>query len=187
MAAHPFDDYLASQPEPQRQTLEAVAASLRSLLPTAVEAISYGMPAFEIDGIAIAGFAGFKRHCSYFPHSGATLERLGDDLAAYDCNEGTLRFPVDAPLPKPLLRKLVAARIAVENERPPRQGKVRRFYDNGVLESRGSMKDGKMHGSWSWFRRDGTVKRTGSFRLGEQTGTWRTFDRAGALVKETSF
>lgn len=187
MASHPFDAHLAGQPEPQRATLEAVAATLRTLLPGAVETISYGMPAFEIDGTAVAGFAGFAKHCSYFPHSGELVERLADDLAGYDCNKGTVRFPVDTPLPKSLLRKLVVARIDLENERPPRQGKVRRFYDNGFLESRGAMRDGVMHGAWTWYRRDGSLKRTGNFRLGEQTGTWRTYDRTGALVKETTF
>ena len=109
MADHVFDDYLAMQPEPQRSTLRSMAASLRKILPGAQERMSYGMPAFAVDGTSIAGLAGFKGHCSYFPHSGAVLEQLAADLVGYDFDQGTLRFPVDAPLPpappKPPKRK----------------------------------------------------------------------------------
>jgi uncharacterized protein YdhG (YjbR/CyaY superfamily) len=185
MAEHPFDAYLARQPEPQRTTLATTAARLRTLLPDAEECISYGMPAFKVDGTAIAGLAGFTQHCSYFPHSGATLARVTADLSAYDVDDGTLRFPIDRPLPRPLLRALVAARLQLENEHPGRAGKVRRFYDNGRLQSKGGMRDGELHGDWAWYRKDGSLMRTGRFKLGAQVGTWRTFDRHGALVKET--
>lgn len=187
MAAHPFDAYLAAQPEPQRTTLTTVAASLRAILPTAEECISYGMPAFKVDGTAVAGLAGFKHHCSYFPHSGATLDRLGDELAGYDRDAGTLRFPIDRPLPKALLRKLVAARLRVEAEVVSGRGRVRDFYDDGAVKSRGALRDGRMHGPWEFYRKDGSLMRSGRFADGEQVGTWRTFDRDGELVRETTF
>lgn len=186
MAEHPFRAYLDAQPEPQRTTLETTAARLRSLLPGAAECISYGMPAFKVDGTAIAGLAGFTRHCSYFPHSGATLGRIAEHLAGYDFDEGTLRFPVDTPLPRDLLRKLVAARLAVESEHPPRAGKVREFFDNGRLRCKGGARDGQPHGDWAWYRRDGSLLRAGRYRAGVKTGTWRTFDRDGALTDETT-
>ncbi len=187
MAEHPFSAYLARQPEPQRATLETVAASLRRLLPGAVEAISYAMPAFVVDGTAIAGIAGFKHHCSYFPHSGSVLERLrSEDLANYEHDSGTLRFPIDRPLPASLLRKLVVARLQLESEHAPRAGKVRTFYDNGFLRSKGGRRDGEMHGQWSFYRKDGTLMRTGRFDTGRQIGVWTTYDRAGAVVTERS-
>lgn len=105
------DAYLAGAPEPQRNTLELVRASLRSILPDATETISYGMPAFEVEGKAVAGYAYFKAHCSYFPHSGTVLSRLSDELRGYDWSKGTLRFPVDQPLPATILRRLVATRL----------------------------------------------------------------------------
>lgn len=184
---HPFSAYLAAQPEPQRTTLQAVAASLRKILPGAQECMSYGMPAFKVDGTSIAGLAGFKHHCSYFPHSGSVLERLTPDLAAYDHDQGTLRFPVDAPLPAALLRKLVSTRLRMEGEHPPRRGMVRQFYDNGFLQSKGGVRNGQFQGPWAWYRKDGSMMRTGQFASGEQTGVWRTFDRSGKLVKETKF
>lgn len=187
MARHPFDAYLAKQPEPQRSTLQAMATSLRAILPGADERMSYDMPAFAVDGTAIAGLAGFKNHCSYFPHSGAVLEQLAADLAGYDFDGGTLRFPVDTPLPRALLRKLVAVRLRMESEHPPRGGTVRAFYDNGYLKYKGRVRDGRRHGAWSWYRKDGSLLRTGTFKLDEKVGVWRSYDRDGTPVKETAF
>jgi len=187
MGDHPFGAYLATQPEPQRSTLQAVATSIRKFLPGAQECMSYGMPAFKVDGTSIAGFAGFKNHCSYFPHSGAVLERLANELATYDHDKGTLRFPVDRPLPPALLRKLITTRLQVESEHATRSSKVRRFYDNGFLQSKGSVRDGLMHGAWSWYRKDGSLMRTGQFKMDIQVGLWRTFDRSGNVVRETQF
>jgi len=182
-----FAEYLAAQPEPQRRTLEVVAERLRRLLPDAEACISYGMPGFRVDGTVLAGFAGFVHHCSYFPHSGDTVGRLAAaDLDGYEWDAGTLRFPNDRPLPVALLRKLVAARVEVENAQPPKKNVARRFYDNGRLAHKGRLRAGEMHGEWSFWRRDGSLMRTGSFTDGVQTGVWRTFDRTGALVKETT-
>ncbi len=181
-----FADYLAQQPEPQRSTLAVVAARLRAILPDAEACISYDMPGFRVDGTVVAGFAGFVKHCSYFPHSGATLSRLpAAALQGYDCNAGTLRFPIDRPLPVGLLRQLVAARIELENEKYATTPTARRLYDNGRVEYRGKRRNGQMHGDWSFWRKDGSLMRTGSFRDGVQVGVWRTFDRTGGLVKET--
>ena len=105
------DEYLAAAPEPQRSTLTRLRSDLRALLPEAIETISYGMPAFKQGGKAIAGYAYFKAHCSYFPHSGTVLPAIGDDLAGYEWTKGTLKFPVDQPLPVTLLRNLVETRL----------------------------------------------------------------------------
>ncbi len=187
MPIGPFRAYLAAQPEPQRTTLQAVAVALHKILPGAQACISYGMPAFKTDGLAVAGFAGFKHHCSYFPHSGSVIPQLTAELSAYDCDAGTLRFPVDQPLPVAVLRLLVSTRLRMESEHPPRAGKVRQFYDNGFLQSKGAMRDGVMHGDWTWYRKDGSLMRTGRLKHGAQVGTWRTFDRDEVLVKETTF
>lgn len=106
------DDYLDAAPEPQRTTLRALRTTLRSLLPDAKETISYGVPAFVVDGTAIAGYAHAKRHCSYFPHSGDVIHRVEPELlAGYDWSKGTLRFPVDQPLPDALVGRLVEIRL----------------------------------------------------------------------------
>jgi uncharacterized protein YdhG (YjbR/CyaY superfamily) len=108
------DEYLAAAPEPQRSTLMALRAMLASLLPQAVEGISYGVPAFLVDGKPVAGYANAKRHCSYFPHSGAVLDRVEPELLeGYDWSKGTLRFAVDRPPDQALVRRLVEIRLAM--------------------------------------------------------------------------
>ena len=59
----------------------------------------------------IAGFAAFKNHLSYLPHSGSVLAALPDDVAGYVTSKGALQFPIDRPLPIPLVKKLIAARM----------------------------------------------------------------------------
>ena len=60
-------------------------------------------------------------------------------------------------------------------------------YDNGTVRFRGANLEGKMHGPWTFFRRDGSLMRSGSFDRGTQVGIWRTYDRTGSVVKETDF
>ncbi len=112
-SGNPIDAHLAALPQPQRDTLTALRATLRELLPDAVECISYNMPCFKLDGVAVAGFDGFKQHCSYFPHSGNIVSQIGGVPSwCTVATKGTLQFPVDRPLPKTLVRKLVRARLA---------------------------------------------------------------------------
>lgn len=109
------DEYLAGVPEPARSTLNKVRARIRSAVPAeATEGISYGMPAFYFNG-PLVGFAAFAHHCSFFPMSGSALEEFAEELAGYSTSKGTIRFPVDKPLPAALVKKLVKARIA-QNE-----------------------------------------------------------------------
>ena len=111
MTTTQVDVYLAAAPEPQRTTLSALRATLRELLPDADEALSYGVPAFKVGGKAVAGYAYFKQHCSYFPHSGSVLQELEDELEDYRWSKGTLQFSIGAPLPEALVRQLVEARL----------------------------------------------------------------------------
>jgi uncharacterized protein YdhG (YjbR/CyaY superfamily) len=105
------DEYLEETPEPQRSTLAALRETLRRFLPEAEETISYGMPAFKLRGKAIAGYASFKNHCSYFPHSGSVLPELAEELSGYQWSKGTLQFPITEPLPEALVRRLVEVRL----------------------------------------------------------------------------
>lgn len=105
-----IDEYLAGVPEPQRSTLVRVRSSIRSIVPDADECISYGMPAYRLGGKVIAGFAAFTAHCAYLPHSGSVFGELSDALSGYTYSSGSLHFAVDRPLPKTLLRKLIAVR-----------------------------------------------------------------------------
>ncbi len=81
------------------------------VVPEAEEGISYRVPAFRVHGKVVAGLAAFKDHLSYLPFSGSVLGQLGDELRGYTMTKGSLHFPVDRPLPKTLVKKLIAVRL----------------------------------------------------------------------------
>jgi uncharacterized protein YdhG (YjbR/CyaY superfamily) len=111
VAPQEIDRYLAALDEPKRSTLEALRTSILEIVPEAEQGISYGAPAFKVQGKAVAGFAAFKSHLSYVPHSGSVLATLQDDTAPYGTSKGSLKFAVDKPLPKRLVKKLISARM----------------------------------------------------------------------------
>ena len=114
MSRGQVDDYLAGLEEPKRSTLEIVRRRILEVIPDAEETISYGCPAFKLDGRTVAGLAAFKNHLSYLPHSGSVLPALQDDTRRYTQTRSALHFPVDQPLPQALIRKLLATRIREE-------------------------------------------------------------------------
>jgi uncharacterized protein YdhG (YjbR/CyaY superfamily) len=111
VSAEEVDAYLSSLEEPKRSTLTQLRDVLRRLLPDAQEAISYGVPAFKVQGKTIAGFAAFKNHLSYLPHSGSVFPELATDLEGYRYSSGALQFPIDTPLPHDLVARLVSIRL----------------------------------------------------------------------------
>ena len=111
MAPQDIDSYLAALDEPKRSTLEELRRSILAVIPDAEQCISYGMPAFKVRSKTVAGFAAFKNHLSYLPHSGSVLEKLGEDLASYEGTKGSLHFAIDEPLPRGLVNKLVKTRM----------------------------------------------------------------------------
>jgi uncharacterized protein YdhG (YjbR/CyaY superfamily) len=116
VAPRNVDEYLAGVPEPARGTLNRVRAVIRSAVPPeSSETISYRIPTFKYKG-ALVGFAAFSNHCSLFPMSLSVMGAFKNKLKDLSASKGTIRFPVDKPLPAALVRKLVKARIA-ENER----------------------------------------------------------------------
>jgi uncharacterized protein YdhG (YjbR/CyaY superfamily) len=113
MSADEVDAYLAGVEEPKRSTLEAVRRSIHAVVPEADEGLSYGVPAFRVDGKVVAGLAAFKKHLAYLPHSGSVLADLGDELSGYECTSGSLHFAIDDPLPDDLVRRLIEAKLAL--------------------------------------------------------------------------
>ena len=111
MSSDEIDAYLARVDAPARRTLEQLRRTILQVVPDAEEGLSYGVPAFRVGGKAVAGFAAFKHHLTYVPHSGSVLGDLGDDVAGYETSKGSLKFAIDTPLPEDLVAKLVAARL----------------------------------------------------------------------------
>jgi uncharacterized protein YdhG (YjbR/CyaY superfamily) len=108
----PIDAYLATLPADQGWALQRLRAQIARLMPEAVETISYGMPAFKLDGRAVVWFAGWKGHCSIYPLTGTFLEAHEDALKPYGRTKGSLHFTPAAPLPEALVESLVRARLA---------------------------------------------------------------------------
>jgi uncharacterized protein YdhG (YjbR/CyaY superfamily) len=106
-----IDEYLSALDEPKRTTLHKLRQTILGIIPDAKEGISYGTPAFRLHGKVIAGFAAFTNHLSYLPHSGSVLRELSGDLVGYERTAGSLHFPIDRPLPRVLVKKLIARRI----------------------------------------------------------------------------
>ncbi len=105
-----IDEYLLTIPEGSRPALQKMRATIKSVAPEATEKIGYQMPMFYYKGPLVA-FAAFKDHSSFFPMSLRVIDAHESDLRPYDRSKGTIRFPLDKPLPAALVKKLVKARI----------------------------------------------------------------------------
>jgi len=111
VSAQQIDQYLDALEEPKRTTLAQLRQMILDTLPEAEQGISYGVPAFKVRGKTIAGFAAFKNHLSYLPHSGSVFPQLAEELIGYATSSGALRFSIDQPLPRSLVEKLIAVRL----------------------------------------------------------------------------
>jgi uncharacterized protein YdhG (YjbR/CyaY superfamily) len=111
MSATDIHEYLDRLDEPKRSTLSQLRRDILAVVPDAEECISYAVPGFKVAGKTVAGFAAFKNHLSYLPHSGRVFPELAKELAGYEKSTGALRFPVDKPLPAELVEKLIAVRL----------------------------------------------------------------------------
>ena len=111
MSAAEIDAYLQALDGPKRRTLTQLRETILDILPDADQGISYGAPAFKVGGKTIAGFAAFKRHLSYLPHSGSVFVELIEELNGYPTSSGALRFDIDKPLPRHLVKKLIDVRL----------------------------------------------------------------------------
>jgi uncharacterized protein YdhG (YjbR/CyaY superfamily) len=106
------DEYLAALPDDRRAALEELRTTVRAAAPDAIESIAYDMPALRLNKTFLVSYAAFKSHYSLFPASADVAEALGDEIQPYLVGQGTIRFPVKAPIPLDLVAKVVRARLA---------------------------------------------------------------------------
>ena len=112
MSAEEVDEYLRALEEPKRSTLQMLRRTILEIVPDAEQVISYRVPAFRVGGKTIAGFAAFKNHLSHVPFSGSVIGQLPNELRGYATTKSSVHFPVDRPLPKALVKKLIEVRLA---------------------------------------------------------------------------
>lgn len=104
-----IDEYISSQPAKARASLEKLRQIIKNAAPEAEEVISYQMPAYKFLGVLVY-FAAFKDHLSFFPTSSG-VQAFKHKLKNYNCSKGTIRFPVDKPIPEKLISEIVRFRV----------------------------------------------------------------------------
>jgi uncharacterized protein YdhG (YjbR/CyaY superfamily) len=193
-AAHTVDDYIARFPSEAREILERMRKTIRKAAPKAEETISYQIPAYMLHG-RLVYLAAFKKHLSLFPTKSG-IEKFKKGLAGYDGAKGTVKFPLDKPIPLELVSRIVKFRVQENLEKAARPAKAAKqksakqhvlYHNDGTRWARGTRVNGFMNGYWEWFRKDGTIMRSGHFDKDNQVGEWITYDRNGKTVKVTNF
>jgi len=103
-----IDEYIAACPEETHERLRAIRAEIKRIAPEAKEKISYQIAAFELNGKNLIYFAGWKNHISVYPiPGGAKREAFEKEIAKYVDGKGTLKFPLNQPLPIELIAEIV--------------------------------------------------------------------------------
>ncbi len=110
-----IDEYISGFPADVRVILQKIRATIRSAAPDAVETIKYKMPTFMLNGNLVF-FAAFKNHIGFYPPVTGAKE-LGKQLSVYEGPKGSLKFPMDEPIPYDLIRKIVVVRARENLER----------------------------------------------------------------------
>jgi uncharacterized protein YdhG (YjbR/CyaY superfamily) len=104
-----IDEYIFAFPKNVQIILEEMRQAISEAAPEAEEAISYGMPAFRHKGILVY-FAAFKNHIGFYPTSSA-IEAFKEKLSDYETSKGTVRFPINEPIPFDLVKEIVKFRV----------------------------------------------------------------------------
>ena len=106
-----IDEYIAACPEDTHERLQAIRAAIKKLAPEAKEKISYQIAAFELNGKNIIHFAGWKKHISLYPIP-AGDEAFKEEASKYEDGKGTMKFPLDEPMPMKLVTKVIKLHLA---------------------------------------------------------------------------
>ncbi len=118
-----IDEYIAGFPADVQEILRRIRMTVREAAPDAGETIRYRMPTFTLNG-NLVHFAAFKKHIGFYPTPTGT-EAFLKDLAVYESGKGSVRFPLDKPIPYDLIRKLVAFRVKESLERAEAKARKR--------------------------------------------------------------
>ncbi|BCW88734.1 hypothetical protein sos41_18760 [Alphaproteobacteria bacterium SO-S41] len=114
--ASSVDAYLAAQTDAVRALLAEVRAAIRNAVPKAAESISYKIPTYKLNGRAMLYFAGWKKHYALYPVSPEILAACAKDLAPFEIEKGTIRFPLGRPVPARLIARIAKLRAQELND-----------------------------------------------------------------------
>jgi uncharacterized protein YdhG (YjbR/CyaY superfamily) len=103
--------YIAATPPKARKALRAMRAAIRTAVPGLTERIAYGVPVFELDGKYLLYIAAFTKHVSVYPVTPGIVAKHGSAIAKFRSGKGTLRFPLDKPVPVALIGRLARTRL----------------------------------------------------------------------------
>jgi uncharacterized protein YdhG (YjbR/CyaY superfamily) len=114
-----IDDYISRFPANVQEILQKIRATIREAAPDAVEAISYQMPTFQLNG-NLVHFAGFKNHIGFYPVP-TGMEKFKEELSVYPTGKGSVQFPLDRPIPYDLIRRIVLFRVEENQQKKHRK------------------------------------------------------------------
>ena len=106
-----IDEYIAEFPADTQSALTELLGLVRVSTPGATETIAYGMPTFDLGAKHVLHFAGFAKHVALYPVPN-WVDAFGDEVTPYKSGQGTLKFPLDTPLPADLIRRIVEFSVA---------------------------------------------------------------------------
>lgn len=103
------DEYIASFPEEVQIKLEKLRAIIKKAAPDATETINYAVPTYKLNG-NLVHFAGYKKHIGFYP-APSGIEKFAEELSVYETAKGSVKFPLDKPVPYDLVAEIVAFRV----------------------------------------------------------------------------
>lgn len=191
-----IDEYIDGFPKETQKRLEQVRATIKKAAPAATEAISYSIPAFNLNGRYLCYFAGFKNHIGLYPIPTGVKE-LEKAYSSYKTSgKGTIQFPLDKPLPTGLIAKIIKYMAKRNTEKTKSKSTVKtkkasgekyiKYHNDGSVWAKGTMVGDQPDGYWEWYRKGGgAIMRSGYFSKGKQVGEWTTYDKKGKVFKVT--
>ena len=104
-----IDQYIAGFPKEVQKLLKKLRATIKNAAPEAEEIINYGVPTFRLNG-NLVHFGGYTKHIGFYP-TPSGIQKFAQELSGYETSKGSVKFPLDNPLPYDLVAKIVAFRV----------------------------------------------------------------------------